>query len=56
MSSSSGDENTELEARETEGSKTLAEEHETSERCEEFEDAPQKDSEIKETRERKLAV
>ena len=53
MSSSSRDENTELEAGETEGSKTLAEEHETSEKCEEFEDAPQTSSQIKETCERK---
>ena len=34
MSSSSRDENIELEATETEGSKTLAEEYETSEKCE----------------------
>ena len=53
MSSSSRDENKELEARETEGSKTLAEEHGMSEKCEEFEGAAQRNSEIKETCERK---
>ena len=53
MSSSSRDENTELEARETEGPKTLSEEHETSEKYEECEGAPQTNSQIKETREQK---
>ena len=52
MSSSSKNENTE--ARETEISKTLAEKQETSEECEEFEGAPQTDSEEKETCEQKL--
>ena len=52
MSSSS--KNTNTKARETESSKTLAEEHKRSEKCEEFKGAPQTDSEIKETRERKL--
>jgi len=45
----SSSKNTNTEARETESSKTLAEEHETSEKCKEFEGAPQTDSEIKET-------
>ena len=51
--SSSSETKTQLEPGETEGSKTLTEEHETSEKCEEFEGAPQTSSQIKETRERK---